>query len=80
MGLVLDDESKPLKLIYLMSDVCTYKILKISNSFSTKSSGQKMKNECTKITYKTSFLLPLGFILNKFKNFKILHEFASLVK
>ena len=35
------DESKPLKPIYLTSDACTCKILKFLNRFSTKSSGKK---------------------------------------
>ena len=34
-------ESKPLKFMYFMSDACTCKILKVLNSFATRSSGQR---------------------------------------
>ena len=47
------NEFKPLKFMYFMSDVCTYKILKVLSLFATQSSGQRNnKNWLYKTTYK----------------------------
>ena len=41
LGSVSNDKFKPLKFMYFMSDACTCKILEVSNSFATKSNGQR---------------------------------------
>ena len=76
--MVSNDESKPFKSIYFMSDACTCKILKVPNSFRTRSSGQK--NEYIKQLIKGSLFLPLDLVLNEFKTSKIFHVHASLMK
>ena len=49
-------EFKPFKLMYFMSDVYTCKILKVSNLFATKLSGQRNdKNWIYKTTYKLTY-------------------------
>ena len=40
IGWASNDESKPLKSMYFVSDACTYEILEVLNSFAMKSSSQ----------------------------------------